>query len=372
MGKKDRQVNHFFTSKEYISTLQTFEKQTHLTLDTKRILGRGGYSVVYQAKTKGGNIFAVKMITIPKIKDPSDKKEIAKYNTKIHIAKEDCQFSVNLIHKSIVKSFYSIQVKDDSYAIVMQKGAGTLNNIITQFYKGNVIPNSLIEQNSIFNQMGENLTKYYFNQIVSAMMFLKECNCAHFDIKPDNFLIFGNEIKLSDFGLCYQLNKKDKQVQLRQAGTFSYLPPEYFIRNSKINVEDVEKVDVFGLGCILFRMLNYTFVIDKEEGDPVVYSEKDIETKIRKSIQINHASKRSDNVKQFIDKMLEPNINKRASMNDVFNNDWRIEGKNRVNLVEKINVDDNRKLLIELQKMDYLPKQKFKKHKFTIKFKKGK
>ena len=373
MGKKDCQVNHFFTSKEYIAVLQTFEKQSHLTLDTKRILGKGGYSVVYPAKTKGGNIFAVKMITIPKIKDPSDKKEISKYYAKVNIAKQDCEFSVNLLHKSIVRSFYSMQVKNDNYAIVMQKGAGSLNNIITHFYKGNnVMPNSLMEKNSIFNQMGENLTKYFFNQIVSAMMFLKECNCVHFDIKPDNFLLFGNEIKLSDFGLCYKLNKKERQFQLRPSGTFSYLPPEFFSKNPKINIEEVEKIDVFGLGCILFRMLNYNFVIDKEEGDPAIYSEKDIEKKIMKSIEKNHTSQRSDKVKQFIDKMLEPDISKRASMNDVFQNDWRFEGKNKINFIEKINSDDNKKLLIELQKIDYLPKQGFKKRKFTIKVKKGK
>ena len=72
MGKKEKNVNSIYTTTEYLSILHSLEKQTNLELDKKRIIGKGGYSQVYQAKSKGRKIFAAKIITIPKIEDKTN------------------------------------------------------------------------------------------------------------------------------------------------------------------------------------------------------------------------------------------------------------------------------------------------------------
>ena len=134
MGKKEINVNSIYTTTEYLSILHSLEKQTNLELDKKRIIGKGGYSQVYQAKSKGGKIFAAKIITIPKIEDKTNKKEIIKYEINKTIAQSDCFYATRAIHKAIIRAFQSYSLNKDSYAIVMQKASASLNNIITQFY----------------------------------------------------------------------------------------------------------------------------------------------------------------------------------------------------------------------------------------------
>lgn len=369
MGKKENISNTFYSSNEYLSILQCLEKQTNLELDKKRIIGKGGYSQVFQAKSKGGKIFAAKIITIPKIEDMTNKKEIIKHEINKRIAEFDCIFSSRAIHKSIIRTFQTYSLNKDSYAIVMQKASASLNNIITQFYNGNVMPTAIMSKINLFNQMGEMLSKYFFNQIIPAMIYLKENNWVHFDIKPDNFLLLGNDIKLSDFGLCANIKESsiNGKYNLKAIGTFSYLPPEYYNYGISIREEDAEKVDVFGLGCVLYRMLFYKFVIEKVQNDPKQYTQKDIANKILNSIYISESSKRSQNVKKAIVQMLEPDINKRISMNEVFDVDWRFEGKKRIDETSLINEDNYQKNILEIQKLDYIMKPNNKKCKYKFK-----
>ena len=369
MGKKEINVNSIYTTTEYLSILHSLEKQTNLELDKKRIIGKGGYSQVYQAKSKGGKIFAAKIITIPKVEDKTNKKEIIKYEINKTIAQSDCFFSTRAIHKAIIRSFQSYSLNKDSYAIVMQKASASLNNIITQFYSGNVMPTAIMSKVNLFNQMGEMLSKYFFNQIIPAMMYLKENNWVHFDIKPDNFLLFGNDLKLSDFGLCTNIKERaiNGKYHLSSIGTFSYLPPEYYNNGISINEEDAEKVDVFGLGCVLFRMLFYKFVIEKVQNDPKHFTQNDIANKISNSINLSESSERSQSAKRAVAQMIEPNINKRIAMNEVFDLDWRFEGKKRIDEIAIINEDNYQKNIVEMQKLDYTVRPKNKKCKYKFK-----
>lgn len=369
MGKKEINVNSIYTTTEYLSILHSLEKQTNLELDKKRIIGKGGYSQVYQAKSKGGKIFAAKIITIPKIEDKTNKKEIIKYEINKTIAQSDCFYATRAIHKAIIRAFQSYSLNKESYAIVMQKASASLNNIITQFCNGNVMPTAIMSKINLFNQMGEMLSKYFFNQIIPAMMYLKENNWVHFDIKPDNFLLCGNDLKLSDFGLCTNIKERsvNGKYHLSSIGTFSYLPPEYYNNGISIKEEDAEKVDVFGLGCVLFRMLYYKFVIEKVQNDPKQYTQNDIANKIANSILLSESSKRSQSAKRAVAQMIEPNINKRISMNEVFDLDWRFEGKKRIDEIAIINEDNYQKNIVELQKLDYTIKPKIKKCKYKFK-----
>ena len=50
--------------------------------------------------------------------------------------------------------------------------------------------------------IGDNLLKFFTNQMLKSFEILDRNDYTHFDIKPNNILIFKNMfIKLADFGL---------------------------------------------------------------------------------------------------------------------------------------------------------------------------
>ena len=114
-------------------------------------------------------------------------------------------------------------------------------------------------------------------------------------------------------------------------------------------------------------MLYYKFVIEKVQNDPKQYTQNDIENKIANSILLSESSKRSQSAKRAVAQMIEPNINKRISMNEVFDLDWRFEGKKRIDEIAIINEDNYQKNIVELQKLDYTIKPKIKKCKYQFK-----
>ena len=88
----------FLKEKEETALLEQFEKESNLFLNRKRLLGKGGYSKVFQAKTEKGTEYAVKFIGIS---DRNGNKENAKY--KSQLAFHDCKFSTSAKHKSFIR-----------------------------------------------------------------------------------------------------------------------------------------------------------------------------------------------------------------------------------------------------------------------------
>ena len=59
---------------------------------------------------------------------------------------------------------------------------------------------NLIFKEAFVEKFGDNLTRFFVSQIVNAFRTFYQGNLIHYDIKPDNMLIFkGLEIKIIDF-----------------------------------------------------------------------------------------------------------------------------------------------------------------------------
>ena len=126
----------------------------------------------------------------------------------------------------------------------------------------------------IFSFMGkQSLDDYFFEglsdykildwsiQFCYAMEYMEEQGIEyHGDIKPQNILIWDNEIKITDFGLTSFINEsrifKNKNIgnyynsNGKICGTNAYMAPESFEGLNNIST------DIYSFGIVLFQMIN--------------------------------------------------------------------------------------------------------------------
>lgn len=110
--------------------------------------------------------------------------------------------------------------------------------------------------NAIINGacMTESQVRYYFRQILTAVLDCHAAGVTHRDIKLENCLLTENfELKLADFGLSELASGKSKSLGYR--GTPIYMAPEVH----RSEPYSGEMADIFALGVSLFAMYNRGF-----------------------------------------------------------------------------------------------------------------
>ena len=211
----------------------------------------GSFSIVY----KGTDLTIDKKIAIKKVnvKTKNDmsgsKKKMAldKINREIDIMKK-------LDHINIVKYEDTIKVNNTWYIIMEYCDAGTFTNLIR--YQQNAATDKF------FNR--ELNTFYYMNQLHNALLFLREHNLIHRDIKPNNILLHrsnnsdkidyhhrsGLIVKLADFGMAKIYTKEDNPLEHTYCGTPMYMSPE--MATGRLYSPNI---DLWSFGVILYEMM---------------------------------------------------------------------------------------------------------------------
>ncbi|CAE8723716.1 unnamed protein product, partial [Polarella glacialis] len=97
----------------------------------------------------------------------------------------------------------------------------------------------------------EEEARTFFRQIIRAVQYIHHKKIIHRDLKLENVLLDAEKrCKIVDFGLSDYVSSKERTVT--DAGTEAYLAPEVF--NGSSGDSDPYKIDVWGLGVILFAM----------------------------------------------------------------------------------------------------------------------
>lgn len=175
----------------------------------RQVLGRGAFSEVWEAETPNGSLVALKFM--PCDNGLAAAKEIRSIQAIRQLSHP------NLLHIDRVWSHLGYIV------IAMEVADGSLLDLDRAYEEeiGGFIP-------------AEQLC-HYFTQVADALDFLntrqhlvegRRVAFQHCDIKPSNLLLFGDTVKVADYGLASPTTATLKFH--RRAGTLDYAAPEVF------------------------------------------------------------------------------------------------------------------------------------------------
>ncbi|KAI6187306.1 Cyclin-dependent kinase 20 [Aphelenchoides besseyi] len=100
----------------------------------------------------------------------------------------------------------------------------------------------------------DNLTRFFFTQLLRGIEHLHELNIMHRDLKPENILIRSNgTLQIADFGLaCLYLPQDKERTYSHEVATRWYRSPELLFGATRYT----PTVDIWAFGCILAEYLN--------------------------------------------------------------------------------------------------------------------
>lgn len=210
-------------------------QQYKYKITTKKPIGKGSFSTVYQAINKNNEYVAVKCISLDKLKNHDTNKFLL-----------ELDISLKMKHLNIVKCHEVFKTSKKWYIVCEYCDSGTLSDIIKNMdYK---------------NFSRELVCKRYLTQLKNALKYLYRNNIIHRDLKPTNILISGNypndTLKLADFGFSRYFIDNEEYSDANQfmmtsfCGTPMYMAPEMLFNKKYTN-----KADLWSFGIIMYEML---------------------------------------------------------------------------------------------------------------------
>ena len=162
-----------------------------------------------------------------------------------------------------------------------------------------------------YNNLDERNMCEIIYQLLKALLFIHSQNIVHRDIKPENIL-FANKkdyssLKLIDFGLA-----TNSKRHIHKAGTPYYMAPEM------IEGFSYPQSDIWSVGVILYLMLTGKYPFKIKDGEDLFYKIKNDKIDLK---PLNLA-KASNEAKDFIQKCLIKDYNKRMTASQALEHEW--------------------------------------------------
>ncbi|KQJ93969.1 hypothetical protein BRADI_3g07790v3 [Brachypodium distachyon] len=204
-----------------------------------RILGRGGFGIVYKGELNREEI-AVKVFHVPRLEDGEFQKEFQNLR----------RFN----HQNVVKLVAFCNESKQEY--VKFGGQEVIADKMHTALCLEYVQNGNLGKHISDEQTGLNWRARYkiIKGICEGLKYLYEgleFPVWHLDLKPDNILLDKNMVpKIGDFGFSRLLGEEYTTKTMSSVGTRGYLPPEYI--NSQIISKEF---DIFSLGVIIVKIM---------------------------------------------------------------------------------------------------------------------
>jgi len=278
----------------------------HFEVNTKRVLGEGGFGKVYRAKDTS--------------EDPP--MECAAKQMRLTAdAKAALEREVELMrtvgdHPSIINFRHYEQAGDHSW-------------IFMEMATGGELFDRLIDSGNLT----ERAVAPYFKGMTDGLLHCHQRGVVHRDIKLENVMLCAEDphaVKLVDFGLAMPMPKKadgsfDAKVRFHdRVGSKSYRAPEILAANGY----EGPPVDVWALGITVFSLVSGFFPLDEARPKDWRFDklQKDQNKGVGSCDSIYSMYKRvcpfSPELKELLNAMLSIDVNKRATMQQIADHPW--------------------------------------------------
>lgn len=193
------------------------------------LVGSGGMANVYKAHDeKTGNTVAIKML---KDEHRDDVEFLRRFEREANAV-------ISLSHPNIVQSF----------------DAGTDENgvsyIVLEYVEGMTLKEYIKIRGSISPRDAINIA----NQVLDALGHAHENGIIHRDVKPQNVMISGNSVKLTDFGIARDASATTRTFAgTNVIGSVHYISPEQ-ARGDDVTAES----DIYSCAVMIYEMLTGT------------------------------------------------------------------------------------------------------------------
>ncbi|KAF6143108.1 hypothetical protein GIB67_041176 [Kingdonia uniflora] len=203
-----------------------------------------------------------------------------------------------LNHPHIVKLFEVLATKTKIYFVMEYVKGGELFDKVAK------------------GRFSEDLSRRYFQQLISAISYCHSHGVFHRDLKPENVLLDENgDLRVSDFGLSAVTSQIGNDGMLHTlCGTPAYVAPEILAKQGY----DGAKIDVWSSGVILF-VLNAGYLPFNDQNLMAMY--RKIYTG---SFRVPRWT--SPDMKRFISRLLDPNPETRITVDGIVNDPWFKKG----------------------------------------------
>ncbi|KAK2757071.1 hypothetical protein FQN54_005040 [Arachnomyces sp. PD_36] len=265
---------------------ESYDKKSRYKLG--RTLGAGTYGIVREADGPFGKV-AVKIILKKNVKGNEQ------------MVYDELAMLERLHHPHIVK-FHDWFESRDKYYIVTQLAIG----------------GELFDRICDYGKFTEKDASQTIRQVLDAVNYLHERNVVHRDLKPENLIYLtknpNSELVLADFGIAKMLDSPS-EVLTTMAGSFGYAAPEVMQRKGH-----GKAVDMWSLGVITYTLLcgyspfrseNINDLIEECQDGHIVFHER-------------YWRDVSDDAKNFIVSLLQPDPNRRPSSQEALKHTWLV------------------------------------------------
>ena len=269
-----------------------------------KLLGCGAFAKVYHARdVRTGQSVAIKIINKKKIVGTSLMSNI----------KREISIMRKLNHPNIVKLYEVLASKTKIYFVL-------------EFIKGGELFAKVAK-----GRFTEDLSRKYFQQLISAVGFCHSRGIFHRDLKPENLLLDENgNLKVSDFGLSAVKEQIRPDGLLHTlCGTPAYVAPEILTKRGY----DGATIDVWSCGVILY-VLNAGYLPFNDPNLMAMYK------KIYKG-EYRCPKWFSSDLKRFLSRLLDTNPEKRITIDEMMRDPWFKKGYKEVNFYdEEVKVEE--------------------------------
>lgn len=217
-----------------LNDIVTFKLDKQLTF-VKR-LGKGGTGEVYLFQDKEiDKYFAIKKFAPPP-------EHIDDYYLRF---KNEVKILIDVYHPNIVRCY--------TYYLFPQQKAGYLQ---MEYIQGETIDKYLERNPRMFDKM--------FMSALNAFEYLEDLGVLHRDIRPSNFLVQNDELKIIDFGFGKEINSETITTEFLHLNWPVTIPPEEIEKGLDYDCT----TEVYYLGSMFRRLLDkgsslYSRIIDK-------------------------------------------------------------------------------------------------------------